>query len=90
MSLPVAGIPRAEITLPSGGKVSVRGFTFDEVKSFVGADANAIAIAAATGVSVDDAKAWIANPGVPAGDVRHLIDATFELSGLGEGAQKSE
>lgn len=89
MALPVAGIKRADVTLPSGVVVSLRGFTFDEVKSLVGPDANAIAISLATGVDLDEARAWMANPGVPAGDVDRLLDATFELSGLSEGAQKS-
>lgn len=88
--LPKSRINQSTTVVLSGGEVVIRGLTFAEICTVQGDEANAIAVALGTGVSLAEALEWIESPEVVAGDVQKLLDAVMNLSGLGEGAQKSE
>lgn len=83
-----------EVELPSGiGTVTVRGLTRAEVKrcKSKGDDASEDAFIAAGMVdpvlTVAEAEQWAET--APAGDTVAVMEAIRDLSGLGEGAQKS-
>ena len=87
MSLPRA--PRATATVElSVGTVEITSLTIGQVQAMQKTgDTMALGISFATGVPLDEVKAWIDE--IPAGDSLALQAAIVELSGLGEGAQKS-
>lgn len=77
-------MPHRTVTL-SGGDVEVHGLTMAQVYKATGKSWSAQAIAHACDVTVDEANEWIES--TPAGDVKLILEAITELSGLDEGAQ---
>lgn len=92
MGLPHVPLP-TDVVEVGGVEIKVRGLTRAEaakVQKLGGdlAEVEIFMIAAATDTSEDDVRAWLAE--VPAGAVDVLTTTIVDLSGLGEGAQKSK
>lgn len=88
MALPRSAHVTGKVEL-SGGWVEVRGLTIDEVRSCMdveGKSESDIAwIAAATDQPVDEVRDWWAT--ALAGDIKRLLGAIWETSGMGEDAR---
>lgn len=72
----------------SGGEVTVRGLTVGQVRTcrkLQGDASDHLAITMATGTPREEVAAWFDQ--APAGDFARLIEAIWDASGLGEGAQ---
>ena len=84
MTLPIKPLPTGTVTI-EGTDVPIRGLSRTEVvklQSFEGRedDAEPFVVAAATGVSVDEARQWLGSVDLVTGG--RLLVAIFELSGL--------
>lgn len=88
MSLPASNHGGASSTVHlSGGPVTVRGLTIGEVRACKKLDpdpADHLAIMFATGVTLEEAKAWWDQ--ALAGDLALLITEIFRVSGMDDGA----
>lgn len=87
MALPKCAIPTCTVEL-SGGPVEVSGLTMGQARLMGGMKsetANVAAISWATNTDKADVEAWLED--TPAGDVRLLLAAITEASGLSEGAR---
>lgn len=90
MALPKGRIDTRKVEL-SGGEVEIFGLTIAQSRIAGTLDGEASIVAAisfATREPKEDVAAWVAE--APAGDVTKLLNAITEVSGLGEGAQKSK
>jgi len=86
-SVPPAG---PVVVTVSGGTVEVqRGLTWGELQRCrsigEGIEADAYSISCATGVPIEEARAWVTDAII--GDVQAVIAAVFKLSGAGEAAR---
>lgn len=93
MSLPVSQVGRKEITLPSGAKVEIRGLSRAEALQARAklpdvAAMECVAIAAACGVTFEEAVEW--QKTARADDGEYLTDEIAELSGLSEAEGKAD
>lgn len=87
MALPKAPMPTDTVEL-SGGPVDIVGLKYGQIKLIqkMGAEASDIAaISWATGTDKAEVAEWL--EAVPAGDVKILLAAISEISGLSEGAR---
>lgn len=86
MALPKGKMTTVTVEL-SGGTVEVRSLTLAESTEVGKLDGDKVAhaIAYATGETVEDVQAWLAD--APAGDATKLMNAITDVSGLSEGAQ---
>lgn len=89
MSLPKSAAVTGKVEL-SGGWVEVRGLSIAEVRRLYALEGGPQEtdpewIAAATGNTVEEAREWIS--GALAGDVKRLLGAIWDCSGLGDEAR---
>jgi len=87
MALPVGGSFRTGKVELSGGDVAIRELSYAEGKQIGGDRAVARMISFATETPLDETEEWIGK--ASAADVMALTTAINNLSGFGEGAQKS-
>lgn len=82
MSLPKGKISTRTVEL-SGGSVEIHGLTIGQSRiagNMSGDDSIAAAVSFATGTPKDETLEWLAE--APAGDVKRLLDAIADVSGL--------
>lgn len=88
MSLPASVHERRTVEL-SGGPITVHGLTMAQSRACRDtgdeAEADALAIGWGADVTVEDARAWCKE--ASSADVRLVLDAILELSGLRTGAK---
>lgn len=87
MTLPTGSFPTKQVKL-TGGLVTVRGLSYAEGTQVRGDDAVYIMIALSLAMDLEAVREWTTR--VPAGDVKLITETINDLSGFGEGAQKSE
>lgn len=82
------GMPEDSAEVPGFGTVRVRGLSWKEVRDNEAGTAGTLAHGMVDPVlTVPEAEQWLA--AAPAGEVRDVLDKIAQLSGLGEGADKS-
>lgn len=93
MSLPIRQLPSEEYTFPDGVKMTIRGLSRAESIQLRGLSDDVLrleilCIKAATGVTEEEAEAW--HKATPNDEVKGVINAIAELSGLNEDTGKDD